>query len=88
MLNYLVFRILAVILLVYYIIDLVMLLLGKFIEARAEKKSERARHYIEQDYSVELDNTETIDVKKEDEPMPEIPDNVAKKVSKAKKKME
>ena len=84
---YIFMHVVAVVILGYFILDIVTSLFGKLAEHHADKKHNRD-HYINDTYHIEEDNTEPVDVKKEDEPMPEIPDSAAKKVSKEKKKME
>lgn len=87
MFNYVVIRVLAAILLIYFAIDIVTTLIGKMIEGHKEDDEENTNHYLDDNYSIEVNNPEKFDVKKENIEMPEIPDNMAKKVSKAKEKM-
>ena len=86
MFEYLAVKIFAVIMLIYFIIDLITTLVGKAIEQKKEEK-ENSKSYITDNYAIDLDNTQSIDIKKSDIGIPEIPSNMSKKVSKAKEKM-
>ena len=71
--------------LIYFIIDLATSLVGRYLEYRVTKELKDSNRYHDQNYFLEANNSDPIDVEKEE--LPEIPDNMAKKVSKAKKKM-
>ncbi len=80
-------KLFAIVMLIYFIIDLITTLVGKYMEQKAEKNSEKARKYIDDNYAIDLDNTSSIDISKTVVGIPEIPSNMSKKVSKEKKKM-
>ena len=85
MFNLLAIKIFCVGVLIYFIVDLTTSLVGRYLEYRVTKEFKDSIRYHDQSYFLEANNYNPRDAEKEE--LPEIPDNMAKKVLKAKKKM-
>ena len=86
MFNYVAIRILASILLVYFIIDLITTLISKLIDKKRPPAQEDVSRYLEDTYTIEMDNNKPVIISDDDD-MPDLTPKMAKKVAKAKKKM-
>lgn len=86
MFNYVAIRILASILLVYFIIDLITTLISKLIDKKRPPAQEDVSRYLEDTYMIEMDNNKPVIISPDDD-MPDLTPKMAKKVAKAKKKM-
>ena len=84
--NYVAIRILATMLLVYFIIDLITTLISKLIDKKRPPAQEDVTRYLEDTYTIEMDNNKPVIVSQDDD-MPDLTPKMAKKVLKEKKKM-